>query len=213
MEDLVEAINHVTGGETLVTGQQNAKAQEQRNDDDLEHGGVGQRRNCIGGEDGHDGVHNTLALGRRIFQIGGSQRGEQMEALGDAGQHQGQSNCKCGGAHIVHNGLAAHGADLLNVAHGNHTGGDGEQHNGNHHEFQQVQEDGAEGLNVAFREIYTVGDGHQDQAGHNAHAQADKDPKCQRKLLFVQMNLSFFFAEACMGHRFLLSHLAIIASK
>ena len=136
-----------------------------------------------------------------------------METLGDAGQHQGQSNCKCGGAHIVHNGLAAHGADLLNVAHGNHTGGDGEQYDGNHHEFQQVQEDGAEGLNVAFREIYTVGDGHQDQTGHNAHAQADKDPKCQRKFLFVQMNLSFFFAEACMGHRFLLSHLAIIASK
>lgn len=45
----------------------------------LKHGGVGQRRNGVGGENGHDGVHNALTLRGRIFEIGGSQRSEQVE--------------------------------------------------------------------------------------------------------------------------------------
>ena len=92
-----------------------------------------------------------------------------MESLGNAGKHQRQGNGKCSGAQIVHNGLAAYGADLFNIAHGNHTGSDGEQHNGNDDKFQQVQENGTKGLNVGFAKLHTVWYSHQDQTGNNAN--------------------------------------------
>ena len=65
----------------------------------------------------------------------------------------GGSNCKCGGAHIVHNGLAAHGADLLHVAHGDDTVDHGEQHHRHHNELQQVYENITERLEVTGGEL------------------------------------------------------------
>ena len=158
----IEAFHNVSGQLALLTGQQDAKADEQRNDNDLKHGGIHQRRNGIGGEDGNDGVHNALTLRWRIFEAGGGQWSKQMQSLRSAGQNQSQCNGEGGGAHIVYNGLAAHRADLFDISHGDNTGGNGEQHDGNDDEFQQVQEDGAEGLDVAVGNISTVGHSHQD---------------------------------------------------
>lgn len=76
-------------------------------------------------------------------------------------------------------------------AHGDNTGGNGEQHNGDDDKFQQVQEDRAEGLNILLGKINTVGDDHENNAGYDTDAQTHEDPKCKRELLFVQLDLSF----------------------
>ena len=57
--DLCEAVHHILGGHPLFPYRDDAKAKEQCDDDDLEHGGVGQGLEGVGGEDVHQGVHQV----------------------------------------------------------------------------------------------------------------------------------------------------------
>lgn len=60
---LIEAVHHLGGHQPLFPRQQDAEAHQERDDDDLEHGGIGQRRDGVGGEDVDDGLHQRLARG------------------------------------------------------------------------------------------------------------------------------------------------------
>ena len=62
---------------------------------------------------------------------------------------------------------------------------DGEEDDGHHDELDEVQEDGAEGLDIGLGEVHAAGDGHQGQTGHDADDQAHEDPKCKGQFLCV----------------------------
>ena len=195
-KDLVEALHHLTGHLALLPGQQDAEAQQQRDHNNLQHGGVGQRGNGVGGENGHDGVHQALSGGGLISQSGGGQGLEQTGSPGHGGQDQSQQHRESGGTHIIDHGFAAYAAHLAHILHGDDAGSDGEQHDGDHHELQQIQENGAEGFDVGFGNVQT---GHtaqfhrdQDQTGRNAHDQTHEDPERQGHLSFFHKISSFF---------------------
>ena len=196
-KDLVEAVDDLSGHQALLPSQQHTKAQEQGNNNDLQHGGVSQRLHGVGGEDVHDHGHDALALRRGVGQIGGIQGVEQADARGHVGQDQGQHHGKGGGAHVIDHGLAADGTHLADVLHGNHARGDGKQHNGNDDEFQQVQENIAPGLDVSLGDVHprAVRQGHQGQARHNAHCQTNEDPECQGQPFLCHAALSFRFSQ------------------
>ena len=188
-KDLVEAVDDLSGHQAPVPGQHHAEAQQQGDDNHLQHDGVRQRSNGVGGEDIHNGGHDALALGRGVLQAAGLQRREQADALGHRGQNQSQHHGKGGGTHVVDHGLSAHRTDLTDILHGDNARRDGEQNDGHHHELQKIQEDVAPRLDVTQRKVlacHAANIGvHQQQACHDAHDQTHKDPQSQRQLFLI----------------------------
>ena len=172
----IGGVNHIPHQLGLFAGYQNGAAEQQGDDDDLKHIGIGKGFPHIGGEDSHQRCHEAgVLLGLILGGLGGfRQVGEQARAVEDAGQHQTDDAGDGGGDHEVNNSFPAHGADLLHVAHGDDAVDHGQQHHGNHDEFQQVHEDIAEGLDIIGGEVSGASK-IENQAHNDAQHQSNKD--------------------------------------
>ena len=89
---------------------------------------------------------------------------EWTESFEQIRYQKSQGNRKKGSAHIIDDCLTSNASHLLNILHGNNTVHDGEQDNGDYDEFQQVQKQGAKGLDVNFRNVRPA---HQQHTCHN----------------------------------------------
>ena len=96
-----------------------------------------------------------------------------------------------GGQQIVDNGLDACGADLLDVIHAQDAAHDGEQHQRNHAELDEVQEDRAEGLDVSLGKGCVTA---QQNAGDDCQDQCDEDLGSKGHFLF---HIEVSFSKIC----------------
>ena len=144
--DLVEGGHEVAEGLALFTSHQNAAAEEQGHDNDLEHGGVDHRIDEVAGEDVHDDLHDVGGLGL----IGGIlcqlQNGEGT--LEQAGDHKADHAGDGGGGEEVRNRLPADGADLLYITRRDDPADHGEQDHGDNYKFEKIDKNCAERLQV-----------------------------------------------------------------
>ncbi len=173
-EDVVQVIE---GGDhlgVLLAHQDDGEAQQHGHDDDLEHVGIHHGLEEIGGEDIHQGIHKGGGGGSVIGQVGGGHNREGT--LEQIAAHQADDHGEGGGTQVEDHGLQADGANLADVAHGDNAAHDGEQDNGHHDEFDQVQEDGAEGLDVVVCEIRAAL--HQ-KTGNNGQHHGNEDLRRQ----------------------------------
>ena len=144
-EHFVQALEQLGRCPALFSGKDDPGADEQRNDNDLQHRGVGEGCHDITGEDIDEGGHKVGA-GRFIpcaQPLGGKLR---EPALKDVGKHQADDKRHNGGADIIDQRFPADGADLLDVLHADHAAHHREQHNGHYNELEQIDKDGTNGL-------------------------------------------------------------------
>ena len=173
--DLSKAVDDLVSHLALLTGQDDAEAQEQGDDDDLQHGSLHQGLECVGGEDVDDGVDEAGSLGSGVAQLISGQD-EACADVQQVSEQQAEGDGQGGGAHVVDHGTQADGADLANILQGDDALGDGQQHHGNDDHLDQVQVDGAEGLDVFHGDVGVVlqqdaGQNTQDQTNGNLNSQ------------------------------------------
>ena len=173
--DLSKAVDDLVSHLALLTGQDDAEAQEQGDDDDLQHGGVHQGLESVGGEDVDDGGDEAGSLGGGVAQLlsGQDEAGTDVQQVC---KQQAEGDSKSGGAHVVDHGTQADGADLADVLQGDDALGDGQQHHGNNDHLDQVQVNSAEGLDVFHGDVGAVlqqdaGQNTQDQTNGNLNSQ------------------------------------------
>ena len=159
--DLCKAVDQRRCGPSLLSGGQDAEAEQQRRHDHLQHGGVGKGGDDVGGEDVHQRVHEAGGLTGLKGDTGGVD--DREEALEQVGQEHGQHDGPGSGAGIIHQRFDADGTHLADIAHGDDAGENGEKDDGHHHELQQVQENGAEGLDIADGKGGISREGHADR--------------------------------------------------
>ena len=113
LRDLIEGGDEAAEGLALLAGHQDAAAEEQRDHDDLQHGGIGQRRHGVARENTDQRIHRVGALGL----IGGVLRQLQHRegALENIGDREPDHAGNGGGDQEVSHGLPADLADLLDV--------------------------------------------------------------------------------------------------
>ena len=131
----------------FLADEDDAEAEQDRHDDDLKHIGVHHRIDEVGREDADDGIHKRGRLGRLIAEVGG--RDDREEFLEDVAADKADGDGERGGAQVVQNGFQADRTDLADVAHRNDAAHDGEQHDGDNDELNEVEENRAERLDVA----------------------------------------------------------------
>ena len=153
-----------------VGNQDQRKADKQRGHDDLQHIGIHEGLDEVGGEYAHQRIHKVYGCGGRF--IGKVRRGQDGEnALEQIGEQQADSHRKGGSTQIVDHRSPADGAHLLDVPHGNDTCHDGEEYQRADDPFDQVQEDRAKGLDVVRRECRVAG---ESDTGNNRQYKRDK---------------------------------------
>ena len=188
-EHFVGLLNQGTNLGCLLTHQDNAEADKQGDDDDLQHIGVDQRCQEVGGEDVNQNVHEGSGFLGFIGQITGGQCGES--ALHKLTQDQTDDDGHSGGQQVVNDGLDADGAHLTDVLHGDHAAQDGEQDDGADDELQQVQEDGTEGLDVGVGKAGTLLT--KQQTCDDGQHQSNEDLEGQ--IVFDFLHLTYLFSE------------------
>lgn len=179
-KDVVQVVDALN--DTLIFGsahQKHRKADEQCHDDDLQHFGIHHGGDKVGRKDVDQCVHKGGGFGGLVGKVGGGYHREQTLKQGAADQADGDG--EGGGAQIVDHGFDADGAHLPDVAHGDDAAHDGKQHDGYHDEFEQVQEDGAEGLNIVLGKVRMV---LEQQTGDDGQHQRNKDLRSQGQFLF-----------------------------
>ena len=138
----------------------------------------------VGGEDPLDGIHEIGGgvSGPLRARLQG-QAGERAHGVEHIGEHQADDAGDGGGTQEVGHRLPAHGPYLLHVVHGqdaiNHT----QQHHGHHDELQKVDEDVAEGLQVAGGKGRTALEAQAEPAQQDAKEQCDQDLHRQTQFL------------------------------
>ena len=185
LRDFVEGADEIAEGLALLAGNQNAAAEDDGDEDDLQHGRGGQRVDEVVRENIDDGVHEVGALGlvgRALLQF---KHGEAaLEEIGhDQAEHAGDRRCH----QEVGHRLPADLADLLDVVHGNHAVHDAQQHQRNDNELQQVDEDVAKGLDVLRGERAGRFRAHgqpENSADNDTEHQADQNLHAQVHFLF-----------------------------
>ena len=164
-------------GLRLLAGGQDAEAEEQRDHDDLQHAGVGHGLHEVAGEDVDDGLDERrrgLGLIRKL--VGG--KGVAAANVEHVRNDQADDDGACGGAQVVRDGLAADGADLLDIGQADDAGDHGEDDQRHHDHLDEVQEDGAQGLDVGGGDIRGALQG---KAGHDAQGQRNENPRGKGK--------------------------------
>ena len=187
LDDSVGRGDKVTAQLGLLTGSQHGAAQEQCDHDDLQHVGGAESFPHVGGEHTDQGIHE---VGRGGAGPGGtvsqSQLGEQAGAVEDGAHRQADDAGDGGGDQEESNSLPADGADLLHVAHGQDTFDHGQQNHRNHDELQQVDEDGADGLQIVGGELGNA-DLVKEETNDDTQNQGDHDLLGQRQLLLEEV--------------------------
>ena len=159
---IIGTLHKVSKYLSLLSRHNGAEAKEQRHHNHLKHGCLSHRLDDIAGEYTNQCLDKTRCFCCRILQRAG---GQHRKSLFEQVRNQkAQSDRKKGSAHIIDDGFTSNASHLLNILHGNNTVHDGEQDNGNYDEFQQVQKQGAKGLDVNFRNVRPA---HQQHACHN----------------------------------------------
>ena len=82
----IGGVNHIPHQLGLFAGYQNGAAEQQGDDDDLKHRGIGQRRDWVGGENIHNDRHNAFSRWGFIAQAAGLQGRKEAGPLRHAGQ-------------------------------------------------------------------------------------------------------------------------------
>ena len=147
-------------------------AQEESEDDDLQHVGFQHGIKRIGGEDIHDDLHD----GGSGFGSGLNVRAGHVHAyagLKNETEGQTQNDGEESGAQVPAYGLGADAADLLDVAQGAHADDQRGEHQRHDEHFDHVHEDGAQRPYPSGGEFSAFGA--EAQAGDDAQAQSDKD--------------------------------------
>ena len=115
-DDFFHAVDKLCDLLALLTGGQDARAEEDGDDDDRQHVGGDHRLQQVGREDVHDDLHDGrgfLGLVLQRAEVGGGQRGEIT--LEDVDQDQADDDGQCSRDHVVDEGLNADGADALEI--------------------------------------------------------------------------------------------------
>ena len=175
---------------------QDAEAEQQRRHDHLQHGGVGKGGDDVGGEDVHQRVHEAGGLTGLKGDTGGVD--DREEALEQVGQEHGQHDGPGSGAGIIHQRFDADGTHLADIAHGDDAGENGEKDDGHHHELQQVQENGAEGLDIADGKGGIPREGHADR---DAQPQRQKDLEGKRNFFLLHIRAPLLGELLCRAIR------------
>ena len=183
LRDLVERGNERCKGLALLACDQNAAAEQQRNDNDLEHRRIQQRLHRVRREDVLDGRHKVTFLGfiRRVL----CKRQNREAALEKVRDHEADDAGNSRRRQEVHNGLPADLADLANIAHGEHAVHNGEQHQRYNDKLQKVDENVAEGLEIAGRKVRRVLRAHrrpENRTNRDTGHEADHDPYAEAEL-------------------------------
>ena len=174
--DLVEGNDDIAKELAFLTGDEHAAAEDQRNENDLQHRRGGQGVDEVVREDVDNSVHEVCALGLVFRAL--SQLQHREAALEDARDDKADHAGDRGGHQEVGDSLPADLADLLDIAHLDHAVHNAQKHQGDDNELQEVDEDVAEGLDVLcgkgagrFRAHGRPENGADDDTGH----QADQD--------------------------------------
>ena len=174
LDDGVSGAHEVAAELCLLAGGQDGAAEEQGNDDDLEHVGRGECRPHVAGEDADQGGHKAAELTGGVVLTGAVEDGEEACAQEDVGHHQADDAGDGGGYQEIEDGFHAHGADLLHVVHGDDAVDHGQEHHRHDDELQKVHEDVAKGLEIVGGEVLPLGKvAHK--TDHNAQDQGDQD--------------------------------------
>ena len=193
-------IHEASEGLGFLAHQNNREAKEQRGHNDLQHRGIGKGLDDITGEDIHDRLHDGGGFLGLVGQVRDGQHREQApEGVGDR-QADGDGNGR--GAGIIDEGFYTHAADLLDVLHRDHAADDGEEDDGHHDELDEVQEDGAEGLDVVHRQLRGREEAHP---GDDAKGQTQEDLGGQRQR-FEFLHRVRFLSDSDLLSFFFLSH-------
>ena len=185
LRDLVERGNKRCKGLALLACDQNAAAEQQRNDDDLEHRRIQQRLHRVRREDVLDGRHKVTFLG--LIGCILCKRQNREAALEEVRDHEADDAGNSRRRQEVHNGLPADLADLADIAHGEHAVHNGEQNQRHNDELQQVNEDIAKGLEIAGCKVCRILRAHcrpEDRTDRDTGSKADHDP-CAETELFL----------------------------
>ena len=180
-DDFFHAVDKLCDLLALLTGGQDARAEEDGDDDDRQHVGGDHRLQQVGREDVHDDLHNGRSFLGFIFQsaqICGRQRGEA--ALEEVDEHEADDDGQRGRAHIVHKRLDADGADALEVLQADDAVSNREQDDRDDQELQQVDVDRADGLDPLRGKIAETGE-RKNETGDDTGQHADEYPRRQAK--------------------------------
>ena len=170
-DDLVHSADRAADGDAIVPGREDARAEEDRDDDDRQHISAYHRLEQVIGEDVHDDLHDGGGFLGLVFQAGGL---EQREcALENVGKYKADDDGDGGREHVVHERPQADRADALEILQGDDAVGDREEHDRDNEELQQVDVDRADGLEVIRGELRRF---QETQAHENTSDHADKDP-------------------------------------
>ena len=196
-DDFFHAVDKLCNLLALLTGGQDARAEEDGDDDDRQHVGGDHRLEQVGREDVHDDLHDGRGFLRLIFQraqICGRQRGEA--ALEEIDQHEADNDGQRGRNHVIHEGLQADGTDALEVLQADDAVSDREQDDRDDQELQQVDVDRADGLDPLRGKIAETGK-RKNETGDDTGQHADEYPCRQTELLlfFHAFLLLFFFED------------------
>lgn len=162
---VVEAEGHLACHLALVADMHHGDAEEQGNHDDLHHGHRANRGDYVVGEHADKLVHHRQI--RQLDNLGGCigiNLDERQEALQKAGDDESQRHREEGRHHEIGQGAEPQMSHLLDVVHREDARHDGEEHQWHHDKLQQVEEDDADGLDVAVDEVGMVGQ--QDACQH-----------------------------------------------
>ena len=193
-DDFFHAVDKLCDLLALLTGGQDARAEEDGDDDDRQHVGVDHGLEEVIGEDVHDDLHDGGGFLGLVFQAGGL---EQREcALENVGQHEADDDGDGGREHVVHERPQADRADALEILQGDDAVSDREQNDGHNEELQQVDVDRADGLDPLRGKIAETGE-RENEARNDTGQHADEDPCRQTELLlfFHAFLLLFFFED------------------
>ena len=182
--DGVELGEEAVDGGNLATQRAQQEAQDQCEEDDLEHGAVGQCCKDVGGDDVQQRGFEVLVLGCLRLNLGDGVHIQANAGVGDVGKHQCDDDGQSGGQQVHDDGAAANLAEHLRVAHGCGAADNGAENQRSDEHLHQADEALSEDIEDALDEEVVNGglvgdDLVQEQAADDAGCKRDQDPRSE----------------------------------
>ena len=167
--NFVHSVNDSADLLALFAGSKDACAEEDGDYDNGKHISVYHGLEEVIREDVYDNLHNAGRLLSLICKAGKLCAGQCGEhSLKSGNENQTDNNSKCGGEHVINEGLDSYAAYTLEVLKGDNAVGDREYNNGNYQELQKVYIDSADWLEEISGES-GVGNKHQTYENTGEH--------------------------------------------
>ena len=169
-----------TTGSAFFRRRNDAESEDQRDHDDLKHRSIGHGLEEVGREDVHDGIDERGGFRHLVGKLGRRERiaAADMEHIGE---QQADNDGKCRGDHIEQDGLSADGADFFNILQRDDARHNRENDQGHDDHLDQIEENGADRLDVRIRAIRV---GLACQADQHAEGQRHQNP-CRKRQTFI----------------------------